>query len=58
MTWSFRQDCKATHLGAIFLHKKVYLFQKGLFDLNAILKTCFKNLFKKTEKKWRFYSFK
>ena len=45
MTWSFRQDCKATHLDAIFLHKKVYLFQKGLFDLNAILKTCFKNLF-------------
>ena len=60
-TWSFLQECKTTNLGVIFLHKKLnlYYFQVWLFNFNIILlKTCFKNLFRKTEKKLWFYSFK
>ena len=34
------------------------IFQVWLFNFNAILKTCFKNLFRKTVKNWWFYSFK
>ena len=33
-------------------------FQGWLFNFNVILKTCLKNLFKKTLKKWWFYFFK
>ena len=33
-------------------------FQRWLFNFNMLLKTCFRNLFRKTVKKWLFYSFK
>ena len=33
-------------------------FQVWLFDFIIVLKTCFKNLFRKTVKNWWFYSFK
>ena len=53
-TWSFFHDSKTTNLGVIFFHKKLvlYFFQGWLFNFNIILKTCFKNLFRKTVKKW------
>ena len=39
--------------------KYLYTFFRGwLFDFNIILRTCFKNSFTKTKKKWWFYSFK
>ena len=41
-----------------FFHKFYTFFQRWLFEFNIILKTCFKNLFGKTAKKWWFYSFK
>ena len=60
MTWSFFHDFNTTNLGVFFLGKKIILhfFQGWLFNFNIILKTCFKNLFRKTVKKWWFYSFR
>ena len=51
-TWGFFCDCKTTDLGLIFFHKKLilYFFQVWLFNFKIVLKTCFKNLFGKTEK--------
>ena len=48
-TWSFFHHCKTTNLGLIFFHKKIilYFFQVWLFNFNTVLKTCFKNLFRK-----------
>ena len=46
---------------ASFFHKKIILyffFQGWLFNFNITSKTCFKNLFGKTVKKWWFYCFK
>ena len=52
-TWSLFHDYKTTNLGFNFSHKKLILwFSQGwLFNFNIILKTCFKNLFRKTEEK-------
>ena len=52
-TWSFFRDCKSTDLDFTFFHKKIilyFLFQVRLFNFMIILKTCFKNLFRKTVK--------
>ena len=59
-TWSFFHEYKTTNLGVIFFHKKLisYFFQGWLFNFNITLKTYFRNLFRKTVKKWWFYSFK
>ena len=51
--------CKTTDLGLVFFHKKkkIYtFFQVWSFHFNIILKTCFKNLFRKTVKK-RWFTF-
>ena len=52
LTWSLFHDSKTTHFGVILLHKKLilYSFSKMIIK-NVILKTCFKNLFKKTDQK-------
>ena len=59
-TWRFFYDYSATNLGVICFNKKIilYFFQGWLFNLIIIQKTCFKNLFRKTLKKWWFYSSK
>ena len=50
---------KNSFRGLFFIKKWFYtFFQRWLFNFNIILKTCFKNLFKKTVKNWWFYSFK
>ena len=50
---SFFRDCKTSHLGVIFFAPKIilYFFQVSLFNFDAMLKTYFKNLFRKTMKK-------
>ena len=51
-TWSFFHDWKTTDLDLIFFHKKIILqfFSRVIVNLNTILKTCFKNLCRKSEK--------
>ena len=53
-TWSFFHECKTTNLDVTFFHKILilHLCPKVIFNFNIILKTCYKNLFKKTLKKW------
>ena len=56
-TCNFFHECKTTNLGT-FSHKKLILqvFWVWLFNFDTILKTCLKNLFRKTEEKRWFYS--
>lgn len=52
--WNFCHGLKTTNLVAISFHKKLILhffIQLWLFNFNTILKTCFWNLCRKTEKK-------
>ena len=51
-TWSFFHDWRTTDLDLIFFHKKIILqfFSRVIVNLNTILKTCFKNLCRKSEK--------
>ena len=53
-TWSFFHECKTTNLDVIFFHKILilHLCPKVIFNFNIILKTSYKNLFRKTLKKW------
>ena len=50
-TWSFFHDWKTTNKGVVFFYKKLILFFFQRW-------TYFRNLFRKTVKKWWFYSFK
>ena len=50
-TCSFFHDCNTTNMGVIFFPQKkivLYFFQEWFFK--NVLKTCLKNLFRKTEK--------
>ena len=55
-TWSFFRDGKTSDLGLIFPQKINFIlsFQVPLFIYNIILKTWFKNLFRKT---WKIIGF-
>ena len=60
MTWNVFHDCTTTYLGVNFFRKKLisYFFLSYVFNFTAILKICFKSLFRKKERNWWFYSFK